>query len=90
MNNVTVDLKALYDKFNGQLENGEIIKQVDGEFEYYDLQTEVRTVCMDGELCKVIDSGEFGYELLNTDGESYMKFILTDEEYKIGVFKTKL
>jgi len=42
---------------------------------------------MDGEVCKVVDSGEFGYELLNTDGEVDMTFILTKEEYDNGVFR---
>ena len=87
MKNITVSLKSLYDEFNGQLEHGEIIKEIDGEFEYYDLQTAIGTVCMDGELCQIVDSGEFGYELLNTYGESDMTFILTNEEYNIGVFE---
>lgn len=87
MKKVGVSLKLLYDKFNGQLQYGEIVKEVDGKWEYYDLQTDMGTVCMDGEVCKVVDSGEFGYELLNTDGEVDMTFILTKEEYDNGVFR---
>lgn len=83
---VTVSLKAIYDKFGEQLENGKIIKSVDGESEYYDLQINDVIACMDGESCKVVGSGDFGYELLNTNGEVDTKFILTKEEYSVGVF----
>lgn len=90
MKNITISLKELYDKFNGQLKHGEIIKEVDGEFEYYDLQTDTGTVCMDGETCEIIDSGDFGYKLLNTNGEADTTFILTNEEYNVGVFESRL
>ena len=88
MKNVTVSLKCLYNIFDGQLKYGKIVKEVIGEDEYYDLQTDIGTVCMDGEACKIINSGSYGYEILNEEGEVEARFILTDEEYNVGVFKT--
>lgn len=87
MISVTISLKALYDEFNGQIKHGEIIRELDGQYEYYDLQTDIGTVCMDGETCKIIDSGVYGYELLSTESDDDAPFILTEKEYNIGVFE---
>lgn len=90
MSNVTVSLKALYDKFDGQLKYGEIIKELQGVEEYYDLYTDKGLACLDGEVCKVVGDGDLGYVLLNTDGEVDVTFVLTNEEYDTGVVRNVL
>lgn len=60
------------------------------EYEYFDLQTDSGTVCMDGETCIVVDSGDFGYELLNIDNETDTRFTLTKEEAAIAIFEQPL
>lgn len=84
---INLSLKSIYDELGGQLEHGEILKEIDGEFEYHDLQTsESGTVCMDGEECKIVDIGDFGYELLNMDDNSEHTFILTEIEFDVGYY----
>lgn len=91
MKTVGISLEALYNKFGGQLVHGEIIKEIDGEWEYYDLQTLLGTVCMDGEICEVINSGDYGYELLSEgEDERENSFILTNEEYDVGVYEVDM
>lgn len=83
---VSVSLQALYNHFKGQLNNGIIEKTIDGETEYYDLFVNNQLVCMDGEMCKVIEENNNGSVLLNSNGEQDFTFTLTTVEMKVGTF----
>lgn len=86
MKNITISLKALYANFGENLKYGTISKSVDGEWEYYDLETSDGTVCMDGETCEIVENDGNIFTLRSIEEEEVFK--LTKEEVSIGSFGT--
>lgn len=89
MKNVTVSVAMLYDAFGDELGSCSIKKTISNSTVYYDLFDDTGLVCMDGETCQIVDSGGFGYELLSTEGDTSMAFVLTHDEYNVGIFTNK-
>lgn len=86
MENVTVSLKTLYNKFGENLRYNKIEKEVDGGTEYFDLY-ENGLVCMDGETCSVDYKNDDKVILINSDGEVDRYFSLSVEEFEYGCFQ---
>ena len=86
MENVTVSLETLYNKFGKDLCYNEIEKEVDVGNEYFDLY-ENGLVCMDGETCRVDFKNDDKVVLINFDGEVDRYFSLSAEEFEYGCFK---
>lgn len=86
MENVTISLETLYNKFGEDLCYNEIEKEVDGDTEYFDLY-ENGLVCMDGETCRVDFKNDDKVVLINFDGEVDRYFSLSAEEFEYGCFK---
>ena len=90
MENVTISLKTLYDKFGDNLEHGEIIKSGEGEQEYYDLyNVDSVLACMDGETCEVIEFKRAKNITVLLNLESDYSFALTNEEMGMGTFSSR-
>ena len=85
---VTVSIKTLYES-PVCVEEGWINTEKDenGNIGYYDLYTTSGLVCMDGEICVIIDVKEDCIILKNTDGEVDTEFTLTFDEADICCFE---
>lgn len=86
MKNVCVSLKTLYEEFDGELNEGVIVKSTYADVDYYDLHHLSGIVCMDGEECEVINEYDDYFVLVNRNGEEDMEFTLTHEEMNVGAF----
>lgn len=84
---VTISLAALYERYNGKLNQGTIEKTVSNGEEYYDLIEDNGRVCMDGETCEIVSEEGDQYVLSNPKGEQETTFKLTKEEMKVAVFQ---
>ena len=90
MENITISLKTLYDKFGDNLEHGDIVRSGDNGQEYYDFyNTDNVLVCIDGETCEVIESDRVGNITVLLNLESDFSFALTNEEIDIGSFSSR-
>lgn len=87
MENMAISLETLYRKFGENLKYGKIKKTVDGKQEYFDLYSDGKLVCMDGETCGVINKGDNSILVKNVNGETDGSFLLSVEEFNIGCFK---
>lgn len=84
---VGISVKALYDKFGGNLRYGKIVyTKEDGE-EYYDMVSIGGFVVLDGETVYPLEGGKGTKTFVNINGDNITSFILTDEEVSIAVFK---
>lgn len=84
MKEICISVKSLFERYGEKLTYCTISRD-DGN--YYDLQTEeAGTVCMDGEVCLIIEENEDEITLTNSDGEIPTTFNLTREEFGIATY----
>lgn len=83
---VTVSVKELYKAFGNTL-TYEKIDTDDEECGYYDIMaSDGKTLCMDGESCKVLSISPGKIEFANLNGDSETRFSLTPEETALCLF----
>lgn len=80
----SISLEKIYNKYGSELTYGKIHKTVDNESEYYDLYYNNRLVCMDGEECLIKYVSEKVVNLVNKNGEKFMEFKLSYDEFVAG------